>query len=122
MRARRQELGLSQEELGRRLGTTLRTYARWERGETSGYMTQLAEIARALETSERDLLGGEDPLPAQPTMKDLALRLDELGHEVRRLRADLEPILNLGRLLQPNGTPAEHPDTAHRGLATPPPA
>lgn len=91
MRSTRQEMGLSQEEIGRRLGVTLRTYARWERGESYGYLTRLAEVAQALETTEAELLGGEDPLTAQPTVEELAAKLDAVLLAIDQLRQDLAP-------------------------------
>lgn len=88
-RARRR-LGLSQEDAGRRVGVALRTYARWERGESSGFIGRLADIAAALETSESDLLGGENALTDGPTVRDLATKLDDVMDELRQLREDLE--------------------------------
>lgn len=104
MRARREELGLSQEELGRRLGTTLRTYARWERGETYGYMTQLTAIAKALETDASELLAGDDRFMARPTIESLAVAIDELAQELRGSREDLDPLITLSHQLQRNGS------------------
>ncbi len=103
MRQRREELGISQDEAGHRLGVTLRTYARWERGESHGYLTQLAAVAVALETTESELLGGEDAITARPTVDNLAAKLDELAHELRELREDLGPLINGGRMFQPDG-------------------
>ena len=47
MGTRREELAISQEEVGRRLSVTLRTYARWERGESHGHLTQLGSVGEA---------------------------------------------------------------------------
>jgi transcriptional regulator with XRE-family HTH domain len=83
--------GISQEEMGRRLGITLRTYARWERGESFGYLTRLGEIAKALETTEGNLLGGEDPLTAQPTVEDLSTKMDQILARLDEMHEDLRP-------------------------------
>ena len=90
MRQARERLGISQEEAGRRLGVTLRTYARWERGESKGWVGYLAEIAAALETTESDILGGENPLTDGPTVQDLAAKMDDVMTELRALRQELE--------------------------------
>lgn len=82
--------GHQQEEVGRRLGVTLRTYARWERGESFGYLTRLGEVAAALETTESDLLGGEDISTAQPTIDALSDKIDLVITELRQLRQDFE--------------------------------
>ncbi len=93
MRRTREDLGISQEEVARRLGATSRTYARWERIETFGYLQRLPEIAKALETTESELLGEENLLTPSPTVDELAAKLDEVADELRRLREDLRPIV-----------------------------
>jgi transcriptional regulator with XRE-family HTH domain len=90
MRQARERLGISQEETGRRLGVTLRTYARWERGESRGWVGYLAEIAKALEVTESELLGGENLLADSPTVEDLAAKLDNVMIELQALRRDLD--------------------------------
>lgn len=89
MRQARERLGISQEESGRRLGVTLRTYARWERGESRGWLGYLPEIAEALETTESTLLGGENLLADGPTVQDLAAKMDALMTELHQLREEL---------------------------------
>lgn len=91
MRNARRQLGISQEEAGHRLGVSLRTYARWERGESLGFIGHLDEIAPMLETSEADLLGGENLMSDGPTVKDLAAKVDQMLKELQDLRRDLEP-------------------------------
>lgn len=97
MRATREAAGMSQEEVGRRLSVSMRTYARWERGESHGFLLRLGEIANAIGTTESDLLGGEDPLSAQPTVESLADKLDEVLSELAQLRDDLGPIVGKKR-------------------------
>lgn len=89
MREARQRLGISQEEAGRRLGVTLRTYARWERGETHGFIGHIADIAKALETNPDELLGG-DQLTA-PTVEQLSDKLDAVLGELAEIRRELAP-------------------------------
>lgn len=81
--------GISQEEAGRRLKTTLRTYARWERGETQGFMGHLQEIAKALETTPDAILGGEDIRPPRTSVEDLSEKLDTVLAELADLRGQL---------------------------------
>jgi transcriptional regulator with XRE-family HTH domain len=91
MRSARKRLGISQEEAAHRLGVSLRTYARWERGESMGFIGHLDEIAPVLNTTEADLLGGENPLSDGPTVRDLAAKLDQMSSELHELRRSLEP-------------------------------
>jgi transcriptional regulator with XRE-family HTH domain len=97
MREQREHLGVSQEAIARRLDTTMRTYARWERGETFGYLQRLPEIAQALETTESKLLGGEDALTAKPSVESIAAKLDELVDVVSQLREDIAPLVKKRR-------------------------
>ena len=90
MKQARLAAGISQEEAGRRLEITLRTYARWERGETLGFMGHVAEIAKALETTPDAILGGENLRPAQTTVEELSNKLDAVLDELAELRGQLE--------------------------------
>ncbi len=63
---RRVELGLSQAQLGERLGRAASTVRRWERGDASPPESIMATLASALQVSERDLavaFGADDPGP-----------------------------------------------------------
>lgn len=91
MRSARKRFGISQEDAAHALGVSLRTYARWERGESLGFIGRLDEIGPALDTNEADLLGGENPMSDGPTVRDLAAKLDQMMDELKRLREDLEP-------------------------------
>jgi transcriptional regulator with XRE-family HTH domain len=91
MKGARKRFGISQEQAAHRLDVSLRTFARWERGESLGFIGRLDEIAEALGTTQADLLGGENPLSDGPTVQDLAAKLDEMMEEIQRLRSDLEP-------------------------------
>lgn len=97
MREQRERLGVSQETIARRLDTTMRTYARWERGETFGYLQRIPEIARALQTTESELLGGEDPLTAQPTVNDLSDKLDQVLDDLGQIREDISSLVQRKR-------------------------
>lgn len=86
MKQARLAAGIPQEEAGRRLKITLRTYARWERGETLGFIGHLKQIAKALETTPEALMGGEDLHPAPTTVQELSDKLDTVLTELAELR------------------------------------
>lgn len=58
--ALRKSKGLTQNELGERVGVTFQAVSKWERGETLPDITLLPDLAKVLETSiDNILLGGE---------------------------------------------------------------
>ena len=58
--ALRKAKGLTQNELGERVGVSFQAVSKWERGETLPDITVLPDLARVLETSiDNILLGGE---------------------------------------------------------------
>jgi transcriptional regulator with XRE-family HTH domain len=59
IRTRRAELGMSQAELGSRVGVDRRQIRRYESGETQPTLGVAREIARALEISVDELAGNE---------------------------------------------------------------
>lgn len=67
MRALRRARALSQEELGRRIGTTATSIARWEQGHVMPQVALFAPLARALGVSMDALYWGAETqkLPAQ---------------------------------------------------------
>ncbi len=89
IRTTRERTGRSQEDVARQLRVTSRTYARWERLEGYGFIGRLADIARALGTTESELLGGENILTDAPTAEELADKLDRVLEELEQLRQDL---------------------------------
>lgn len=88
VRDAREAAGLSQEGAAQTLGIALRTYARWERQESFGYLLRLPELAKAFGVTEQELLGGED-LP-RPSKDAFTAKLDLLLDEVRQIREDLD--------------------------------
>ncbi|QDV26714.1 helix-turn-helix transcriptional regulator [Aureliella helgolandensis] len=56
VKARRQELGLTQVEMAERLGLTQSTYASIERGRYEPGLNQIYRVAAALETNIHELL------------------------------------------------------------------
>ena len=79
MKLARKLAGLTQEEASRLLDVTVRTYARWERGETRGFLGELGRIAETFGTTSDQLLGTQDA-----STED---QLEALRAEVAALRA-----------------------------------
>ena len=66
IKRQRKILGISQEELSRRAGVSLKTVQRWENGERSPNTLIMPQIANALNTTVGYLMGIEDsPDPVQ---------------------------------------------------------
>lgn len=77
--ALRKSKGLTQNELGERVGVTFQAVSKWERGETLPDITVLPDLARVLETSiDNILLGGERQLEykGKITVSDMKAGLD----------------------------------------------
>ena len=55
----RKEKGLSQEELGFRLGVTRQTISKWELGQTTPEMDKLLELSKLFDVSIDDMVGNE---------------------------------------------------------------
>lgn len=72
--------GLTQEEAARKLDVTSRTYARWERGETAGFLRELDRIAAAFSTTPDAIIGGQ-------ATDDVQAQLAALQSELAELRA-----------------------------------
>ena len=64
IRALREKIGISQEELAHSVGMHPNTVARWERGELIPRGTSLSKLAKGLNTTSTYLLSEtDDPLP-----------------------------------------------------------
>ncbi|MCC6176398.1 MAG: ImmA/IrrE family metallo-endopeptidase [Chloroflexi bacterium] len=85
IQAFREHAGLTQDELGNRVGVTRQTIAAWERGERSPTVVQLARVAEALrvrlplllalpEDSSHVLFRSDDPAALSPEVKALAIQ------------------------------------------------
>lgn len=88
IRSYREQAGLSQADLGERLGVTRQTIAAWENGEREPSVAQLLQIARALALSADLLLGVLEPT-AEPAAAGLMFRADNPAALEPRLRAAL---------------------------------
>jgi transcriptional regulator with XRE-family HTH domain len=86
LRTARRLAGLSQNEAAKRLNTTEKSIARWERGETDGWMRRLDDLAAAYGTTREALL------PDNPAAKGAP---EDLADEVARLRREVEELRTL---------------------------
>ncbi len=86
--ALRKAKGLTQNELGERVGVTFQAVSKWERGETLPDISILPDLARVLETSiDSILLGGEKVLEYKGKisvndMKTGLLHLKKMGEHL----------------------------------------
>jgi Zn-dependent peptidase ImmA (M78 family)/transcriptional regulator with XRE-family HTH domain len=83
IRVYREQIGMSQEELGACLGVTRQTIAAWENGDRAPSLDQLTKIARALSVP-MDVLLGEEGEEA-PSLLFRADNPESLGPELRVL-------------------------------------
>lgn len=101
LRDRRKALALSQTAAAVRSGVTLRTWQRWEAGDSKPHAGLLAGIAAALETTVEELL--------DVTRSDAPRALSDLALEARLARVEtttdqiLEQLLELRRTLADPG-------------------
>lgn len=97
VRARRKELGLTQEEMAQKIERSLRTYVRWENGKDKGrpINRNLVRIAKALDTTpmalESEALLLSDP--STPRTREEAM--ENLLVDLRADFADLQARLLL---------------------------
>lgn len=89
IRQRREELGLSQEEVARRLDVSVQTVGRWERGQgkKGAAFSRLDEIAQALETTADQLNAKALLIAGHPV--DQALDADDLRGLLLSMRGQL---------------------------------
>ncbi len=94
----REQAGLSQEQLAKKLSLPQRTYAYWERAEVALRAEQLASLSQALGVSADFLLGRDEPKPrgSGPTgkMKQLFEAASQLSrNQQQKIAAILEPFV-----------------------------
>lgn len=87
IRQRREEIGLSQEELARRLNVSVQTVGRWEREKASAAFSRLGEIAEALETTTDELNARALVIAGHPI--DQALPEDDLRGLLLSMRGQI---------------------------------
>jgi len=89
IRTYREQVGLSQEELGQRIGVTRQTIAAWEAGDRAPALVQLAKIAKQLNVSIELLLNLEADEETEQSKVSLLFRADEPSALTSTLRAAL---------------------------------
>ncbi len=77
IRAYREQVGLSQEELGQKVGVTRQTIAAWETGDRDPSLVQLTKIAKQLDMSVELLLNLEPADEVAQPEVCLLFRADE---------------------------------------------
>lgn len=103
IRERREKVGLSQEDLARRLNVSLRTLSRWELGQDKkdSVNANLERIAQALDTTAEDLtaksllIAGhpvDQPLDADEVHRAIDLALKDVRGQLLDLRAQIERV------------------------------
>ena len=101
VRDRREQLDLSQEDLARSIGVSLRTYSRWELGQTKkDNMThRLEQIASALDTTADSLIAQalvsaghsvDRPAVGEDAAQVLQAAVDEIRDQLADLRLQVE--------------------------------
>lgn len=90
MRVGREDAGLSQQAMADRLGIDIRSYRRWENGESYGYLHRIAEIAHILDVPESELLAGVQPDDVMPPREALNAKLDLVMEQLQAIQERLE--------------------------------
>ena len=105
IRARREELGISQEELAKRMGYKSRSSInKIEKGENDIPQSKIVAFAKALRTTPEALMGWEQsPAPASDELPDLTPK-DE--REITRMMDDMKEKLMQEEGLMFDGHPA----------------
>lgn len=105
IRARRKEIGMSADELGKRLGKDRSTVFRYEKGDIEKVPIDILEpIAKALNTTPAALMGWEEVQKNNNTIADIVVRLrsdDEFYNVVSKLNElDSDKLSSLLTLLK----------------------
>jgi transcriptional regulator with XRE-family HTH domain len=79
IRLRRRELGMSQDQLARKIGITFQQIQKYEHGTNRVSFSRLVEIAEALECGIRDIIGELDQTKAAPKFSRHIAQLNAPG-------------------------------------------
>jgi transcriptional regulator with XRE-family HTH domain len=79
IRLRRRELGMSQDQLARRIGITFQQVQKYEHGTNRVSFSRLVEIAEALKCSVSDIMGDLDQTKAAPKFSRHVAQLNAPG-------------------------------------------
>ena len=83
----RRSNGMSQEQLGEKLGVTRQTISKWELGQTTPEMEKLAAISDLFGITTDELIKGEAPSAQPQTLRTEKLRPAGLGFEYKSRRS-----------------------------------
>ena len=95
VRERREQIGLSQEDVARELHVSLRTYSRWELGQNKrdNISHRLEVVAAALQTTADDLAARALIISGQPKDRPLPEDADaQIRQSILDLRGQLEDL------------------------------
>ena len=84
----REALGISQEEMARRVGVKLKTVVSWENDWSEPRANKLQMVAGLLNVSIRWILTGEGVGPDDPDMVDLEGDLNQIILDLRQMRQE----------------------------------
>ena len=84
----REALGISQEDMARRLGVKLKTVVSWENDWSEPRANKLQMVAGLLNVSIRWLLTGEGVGPDDPDLVDLEGDLNQIILDLRQMRQE----------------------------------
>ena len=79
IRLRRRELGMSQDQLARKIGITFQQVQKYEHGTNRVSFSRLVEIAEALKCSVSDIMGDLDQTKAAPKFSRHVAQLNAPG-------------------------------------------
>ncbi len=74
--ARRRAAGLTQEQLGERLGVSYKTVSRWERGTYMPDIEMLEALAATFSVTVDEIIAGEDKINARGVVGDVNINTD----------------------------------------------
>lgn len=90
MRELREDAGLTQSEVAKRLGMDIRSYRRWESCDSLGFMYRLRDVGEALGSSEAELVEGVADLEEAVGHREaINLKLDVILDELRSIREQM---------------------------------
>lgn len=105
IKARRKELGMTTEELGRMIGVQRSAISKYEKGRVDLKSKQLNEIAKALDVSPASLLSDDDPDQERLEALHQDPRLGLLFDHTRKMKSeDVDFMIQMAnRILKENG-------------------
>jgi transcriptional regulator with XRE-family HTH domain len=80
---RRNEKGISQGEMAKRIGVVRNTYRSIEKGSLPLISGHLEEIAKALDTTKEELVLGYSPLNGSGQLREMKMDFDRKQEEIR---------------------------------------